>query len=87
MPDRAVDSNAAAVAGERAGGKHACEECNVYPGKHSEAERSILCVVVSRRGARKHSADYMQAIGCEAAADRTEGGGVLSQQGAKRAFG
>ena len=78
MSDGVVDSNAAAVAGGRAGDKHACEECNVHPGKHCEAERPILCIVVSTQGARGHSAVDVRAIGCEAAADGTEGGGVLS---------
>ena len=46
MSNSVVDGNAAAVAGERAEGKHTYKECNVQLGKYSAAERLILYVVV-----------------------------------------
>jgi hypothetical protein len=77
-----VDGNAAAGAGDAARGEHASTERNIHPGEHSAAKRAVLCVVVSAQQARGHSAGNVQALGRYATADKTEGGSVLSKQGA-----
>jgi hypothetical protein len=87
LPNSVVDGNAAASARGGARGKHAGAEHNVHPGKHCASERAVLCVIVSRQGARKYSVGDVHAIGSEAAADRLEGSSVLSKQAAVRVIG
>jgi hypothetical protein len=79
-----VDGNAAASAGDTARGEHAGAERNIHLGEHSTAERAVLCIVVSAQQARGHGAGDVQALGRYAIADETEGGSVLSKQGAVR---
>jgi hypothetical protein len=77
MPACAVNSNATASARDRARGKHASAQCNVHPGEHSTAKRAVLCIVVLAQQARRNGASNVQTMGCEAAAEETEGGSVL----------
>jgi hypothetical protein len=84
VPGSVVDSNAAAGAGGGARGKYAGAQRNVYPGEHCTTERAVLCVVVLTQSARKYSVSDVQAVGSKAAADRLEGGSVLSKQGGVR---
>jgi hypothetical protein len=84
LPNSVVNGNAAASARGGARGKHAGAEHNVHPGEHCASERAVLCVIVSRQGARKYSVSNVHAMGSEAAADRLEGSSVLSKQAAVR---
>jgi hypothetical protein len=79
MPDSDVDGNAAASAGDGAGEKYADAERDIYLSKHSAAKRAVLCVIVLTRQARGYGVGDVQAIGREIAADKTEGGSVLSK--------
>jgi hypothetical protein len=87
LPNGVVDGNAAASARGGARGKHASAERNVHLGKHCASERVVLCVVVSRQGARKYSVGDVHEMGSEAAADRLEGSSVLSEQAAVQVIG
>jgi hypothetical protein len=46
VPNSIINSNAAASIRERARGKHADAEYNVYLGEHSAAKRVVLYILV-----------------------------------------